>query len=144
MSAPVAVREVMTVGAECAQVNETLASVASRMRDLGIGAMPLCGEDGLLVGMVTDRDIVVRCVAAGCDPDGVTVRQFAGARPVTVEAGASLEEAVDAMVAAGVRRLPVVEEHELVGMLSLADVVGHLPAERTAEVLRAICDRPPG
>ena len=61
-------REIMTGGVECAQVNETVTEAARKMRDLGVGALPICGEDNRLKGMITDRDIVVKVVAAGDQP----------------------------------------------------------------------------
>ena len=71
-------RDIMHVGAECIDEHETLARAARRMRDLDVGALPICGDDDRLTGIITDRDIVIRCVAAGRDPEAVTAR---GPRP---------------------------------------------------------------
>ena len=67
------VREIMTGSAECARTTDTLVDAAKKMRDLDVGALPICGDDDRLHGMITDRDIVVRCVADGGDPSSVTV-----------------------------------------------------------------------
>jgi CBS domain-containing protein len=66
-------REIMTGSAECARFGESITDVARKMRDLGVGALPICGSDDRLHGMVTDRDIVVRCVAEGRDPGSIDV-----------------------------------------------------------------------
>ena len=61
-------RDIMTGGAECVGENETLVDAARKMRDLDVGSLPICGDDQRLKGMITDRDIVVRCLADGGDP----------------------------------------------------------------------------
>src|SRR4051812_4174641 len=66
-------RDIMTRDATCAKADETLADAARIMRDLDVGALPICGEDDRLKGMITDRDIVVKCVAEGGDPRTVKV-----------------------------------------------------------------------
>ena len=86
-------REVMTGGAECASVNETVSDAARKMKDLGVGALPICGDDNRLAGMITDRDIVLKCVAEGMDTSQVRVqdrrRRQTGAGVVEVhDAGA--------------------------------------------------------
>ena len=88
----------------------------------GIGALPVCEDDGTLAGMLTDRDIVVRCVSSGDDPGAVTVRSIMSRDPVTVEAGADIRRAMETMRAAQVRRLPVTEGGKLAGILSIDDI----------------------
>ena len=131
-------REIMTGGAECASVNDTLVDAARKMRDLGVGALPICGEDDRLAGMVTDRDIVTRCVAEGLDPSGTTVATLAEGKPVTIGADDSIEETLRTMTEHSVRRLPVIDGHTLVGMVSQADIARNLPEERAGELLEAI------
>src|SRR5262249_59973045 len=75
-------RDIMHAGAECIGESQTLQHAARLMRDLDVGALPVCGADGRLLGIVTDRDIVVKCVAAGARPGTGTVRELARARPV--------------------------------------------------------------
>jgi CBS domain-containing protein len=135
-------REIMSGSAECARTTETLADAARKMRDLDVGALPICGEDDRLAGMITDRDIVVRCIAESGDPNSVKVEQFAGEKPVTIGADDSVEEALRTMIDHGVRRLPVIDGHELIGMLSQADIARNLPDDQTAQLVEAISKAP--
>ena len=73
---------------------DTLQEAAQKMRDLDVGALPICGEDDRLKGMLTDRDIVVRCIADGGDPTSVTAGSLAQGKPVTIGADDSAEEAL--------------------------------------------------
>src|SRR5215210_8261480 len=115
-------RDIMTASAECVSVNDTLADAARKLRDLDVGAMPICGEDNRLKGMLTDRDIVVKCIAEGGDPSSVKAGSFAEGKPVTIGADDDLDELVRTMSQYQVRRLPVIDDHRLVGMVSQADV----------------------
>jgi CBS domain-containing protein len=135
-------RDIMTGGAECASVNDTLVDAARKLRDLDVGALPICGEDDRLQGMITDRDIVVRCVANGGDPSTVKVSELADGKPVTIGADDSVEEALRTMRDHGVRRLPVIDGHELVGVLSQADVAKNLPEESVGDLVEAISSAP--
>lgn len=135
-------REIMTSGAECAHVDETVTEAARRMRDLGVGALPICGEDNRLKGVITDRDIVLNCVAEGMDTTEVKVQDYAGDEVVTIGADDSVEEALATMARSGVRRLPVIDGHELVGMVSQADIARHLPEEKAGELVAAISSAP--
>ena len=80
-----AARDIMHAGAECIGEHETLAQAARRMRDLGVGALPVCGDDDRLHGIITDRDIVIKCVAAGGDPATVTAGDLAQGKPFTID-----------------------------------------------------------
>ncbi|CAN5153275.1 CBS domain-containing protein [soil metagenome] len=131
-------RDIMSSGVECASVNETLVDAAKKMRDLDVGMLPICGEDNRLKGAITDRDIVVRCVADGGDPSSVTVADFAGDEVVTIGADDSVEEVLRTMSQHGVRRLPVIDGHDLVGMVSQADVAKNLPEESVGDLVEAI------
>lgn len=135
-------REIMTGGVECADVNDTVSEVAQKMRDLQIGALPICGEDKRLKGVITDRDIVVNCVADGVDTTQVRVADYAGDEVVTIGADDSLEEALKTMTKAGVRRLPVIDGHDLVGMISQADIARHLPDDSVGQLVEAISSAP--
>jgi CBS domain-containing protein len=131
-------RELMTPGAECVGENESLVDAARKMRDLDVGALPICGEDNRLKGVLTDRDIVVNCVAEGRDPGSVTAGQFGQGKPVTIGADDSVEEALATMSEHQVRRLPVIDGHELVGMLAQADIARRLDEGDTGEVVQDI------
>jgi CBS domain-containing protein len=132
------VREIMTPGAECVGENETLETAARKMKDLDVGALPICGEHQRLMGVVTDRDIVVRCLAVGTDPRQVKAGQLAEGKPVTVGADDSVEEAVRTMTDHQVRRLPVIDGHDLVGMVSQADIARSMPEARVGELVELI------
>jgi CBS domain-containing protein len=135
-------REIMSSGVECASSTDTLADAAQKMRDLDVGALPICGEDNRLKGMVTDRDIVVRCVAEGKDPSSVKVEELADGKPVTIGADDSVEEALRTMSSHGVRRLPVIDGHDLVGMVSQADVARNLPDDKIGDLVAATSEAP--
>jgi CBS domain-containing protein len=131
-------RDIMSGGAECAQTTETLADAAKKMRDLDVGALPICGEEERLKGMITDRDIVVKCIAEGGDPTSTKVESFCEDKPVTIGADDSVEEALKTMSDHGVRRLPVIDGHDLVGVVSQADIAKNLPEEQVGELVEAI------
>jgi CBS domain-containing protein len=135
-------REIMTGDAECAKTSDTLVDAARKMRDREVGALPICGEDDRLKGIITDRDIVVRCIAEGGDPSSMKVQELAKGTPVTIGADDSVEEALRTMKEHDVRRLPVIDGHELVGMLSQADVARNLPEGKVGELVEAISRGP--
>ncbi|WP_344217254.1 CBS domain-containing protein [Kribbella sancticallisti] len=134
-------RDLMTPGAECVGENETLVDAARKMRDLDVGALPICGEDNRLKGVLTDRDIVVRCLAEGGDPATARAGEFGQGKPVTIGADDSLEEALRTMSEHQVRRLPVIDGHELVGMLAQADVAREASAEDTGDTVQEISEK---
>jgi CBS domain-containing protein len=136
-------REIMHQGAECIQEDQTLAAAAALMRELNVGALPICGSDDRLHGIITDRDIVVRAIADGRDPQTTTARQLAQGTPIWVEASAGLDEAMRMMIEHRIRRLPVIEDHHLVGMISEADLATHCSEHEVAEYATAIYSAPP-
>ena len=135
---PKTARDVMTPNAECVGENETLLEAAKKLADRGFGAMPICGEDNRLKGVLTDRDVVVRCLAEGGDPNSTTAGSFAQGEAVTIGADDTLEEAVKTMATHKVRRLPVIDGHDLVGIVSLADIARTMPEKRVGDLLEAI------
>ena len=90
-------RDVMTSGAECIGENETILDAAKKMADLGVGALPICGEDDRLKGMLTDRDIAVKVLARDRDPSSTTAGELGEGKPVTIGADDSVEEALQTM-----------------------------------------------
>jgi CBS domain-containing protein len=136
-------REIMHQGAECIQEDETLAATAKRMRQLQVGALPICGSDDRLHGIITDRDIVVKGIAEGRDPNTTTARDLAQGTPVWVDADADLQEAMQKMIDNSIRRLPVIENHRLVGMISEADVARNCSEHEVATFASAIYSAPP-
>ncbi len=132
-------RDIMHAGATCIGEHETLAVAAQHMRDLGVGALPICGDDDRLHGMITDRDIVIKCIAAGRDPNTVTAEELAQGAPYHADAEASIEHMLTVMEEHQVRRLPVIDNHRLIGIVSEADIARHLPEHAIAEFVKAIC-----
>ena len=137
-------RDIMTGSAECAQTTDTLVDAAKKMRDLDVGALPICGEDNRLKGMITDRDIVVKVIAAGLDPSSTKVGDIAsGTEVVTIGADDSAEEAIRTMKDHSVRRLPVIDGNDLVGMVSQADIARALPDAKVGDLVGVISEAPP-
>lgn len=101
---------------------EPVAAAARLMKRHNLGALPVCDDSGRLRGMVTDRDIVTRCVAADMDAADTRVREVMSRGICSCGSGEEVEEAIRLMGAEQVRRLPVLEEGKLVGMLSLCDL----------------------
>ncbi len=132
-------RDIMHTGAKCVREHETLTAAAQHMREFGVGALPVCGDDDRLHGMITDRDIVMKCVAAGHDPNTVTAAELAQGRVYHVDAGAGVEEMLNVMEEHQVRRLPIIEGHRLVGMVSEADIARHLPDHAIVQFVKVIC-----
>jgi len=130
-------RDVMSKDVEVIKEDETIAQVAKRLAQSGVGAMPICDGDRLQ-GLITDRDIVTKVIAEGRDPNTVTARELETGKPVTIGADDSIEEALQTMGTHKVRRLPVIDGHSLVGMVSQADLVRALPRERAGELVAAI------
>jgi len=123
----------------CSSPDMSLSEIASMMRDNGVGVIPVC-EGIRLVGIITDRDIVITCAARGGNASKCQARDFMTKNPRTVNPETSLEEAAKIMADEQVRRLPVVESEELRGMLSLGDISLALEGNDrlVAETLRKI------
>jgi CBS domain-containing protein len=134
-------RDIMHADAECIGEHETLEQAARRMRDLDVGALPVCGDDDRLHGIITDRDIVLKCVATGGNPGTVTAGDLAQGKLFTINADASDGQVLQVMQEHRIRRLPVMDNHRLVGMISEADLAQHLPEQSLAEFVEAICAR---
>ena len=137
-------KEIMHRGAECVSANETLETAARMMRDNHVGSLPICGLDDRLQGIITDRDIVVKCVAEGRDPKKTTAGDLAQGKPVWVDANADEGEVLRLMEEHLIRRLPVIEERQIIGMISEADVATQLTEAKVAEFAGRIYSAPPG
>ena len=131
-------RDVMTGGVECIGVNDTVLDAAKKLSELDVGSMPICGEDDRLKGMLTDRDIVMKVLAQGQDPSSVTAGDLSEGKPVTIGADDSVDEALRTMAEHKVRRLPVIDGHDLVGIVSQADIAREVPEEKVGDLLEAI------
>jgi CBS domain-containing protein len=131
-------RDIMSTQVECIGVDDVLSDAARRLADAEVGALPICGSDGKLKGMVTDRDIVVKVLAKGGDPTTVKAGELAQGEAVTIGADDDAEEVLATMARYQVRRLPVIDGHELVGIIALADVAQALPEAKAGDVLQAL------
>ncbi|MGW7456280.1 CBS domain-containing protein [Streptomyces sp. NPDC054797] len=132
-------REIMHAGATCVKENETLMDAARRMSELDVGALPICGPDDRLHGIITDRDIVLKCLAKGKDPQHMTAGQLAQGKPIAIGADADTAQVLQMMQEHRIRRLPVIEEHRLVGMISEADLARHLSEDQVGHFVESIC-----
>jgi CBS domain-containing protein len=138
------VREAMHEGCECIGENQSVLDAAKRMEQLDIGAMPICGQDDRLKGMITDRDIVVKVLAHDMDPATTMAGELAQDRLVCVRADASIDRALSLMEEHKVKRLPVIDESKrLCGMITEADIATHMPEEKTGEMVGAIAAAQP-
>jgi CBS domain-containing protein len=135
-------RDVMSGGAECIGENDTIADAAKRLAELNVGALPICGEDNRLKGMLTDRDIVIKVVAQGKDPAGTKAGELGEGKPVTIGADDSVEEALHTMKDHKVRRLPVIDGHDLIGIVSQADLARNVDEDKVGDLVEAISAAP--
>lgn len=131
-------RDIMHQGAECIGASETVAAAARKMRDLGVGSLPICGPDDRLHGILTDRDLVLRCIAEGRDPAHVQVGDLAQETLYWVEATADVGDVLQQMEDHRVKRLPVLEDHRLVGIITEADLARTLDEHRLAEFIEKV------
>jgi len=132
-------RDIMHVGVTCIGEHETLQHAAQQMLDLDVGSLPVCGEDDRVRGIITDRDIVTKCIARGVDPAKVTAGEVAHGMPVTIAPGADVTEVLRAMEQHQIHRLPVIENQQPVGMITQADLARHLPETLVGEFIGAVC-----
>ena len=117
-------REIMTGQVVRIRPEEPVGVAARMLAQYNIGALPVCGYDGSLKGLVTDRDIVTRCLAAGRDPAKTQVSQVMTARVVTARPDMEVSLASHLMGREQVRRLPIVENGRVCGMASLGGLAG--------------------
>ncbi len=135
-------KDIMHAGAAWIPEGVMLDHAAQLMRELDVGALPISDEDERLCGILTDRDIVVQCVALGHDPSRVTAGELAQGTPRWIDASADVSHVLREMEDHRIRRLPVIENKRLVGMISEADLAQHLPEEQVGEWAEKIYARP--
>ena len=131
------IRDVMTSNPTTCETSATVTDVARVMAQEDVGPVPIV-EGGRIAGIVTDRDIVTRVVAEGRDPGSTTVGEIVSSDLVTVQPDTNLDEALQLMAQNQVRRLPVVEGEQLVGIVAQADVARAADEEKTGEVVQQI------
>lgn len=136
-------REMMHEGCQCIGEHDSLEGAARMMRDLGVGALPICGDDNRLHGIITDRDIVIKCLADGSDPRTTTAGDLARGKPVTVSDDSDLRSVLQAMTEHQIKRMPVIDHdsHQLIGMISEADLARHLSEDDLAEFVEKVYAR---
>ncbi len=130
--------DLMTADPRCITSSTTLVDAARLMRDLDVGFLPICADGQQLTGVLTDRDIVVACVAEGTDPGEVTAGSVAQSDPVTVDADDPVDEVLDTMAEYQIRRLPVLRDGLLIGVISEADIARDANVEEVADTVQAI------
>jgi CBS domain-containing protein len=137
-------RDVMSDDCTCIGENESVLDAAKRLKELDVGSLPICGEDDRLKGMLTDRDIVVKVLAEGKDPSATKAGELGqgDGQTVTIGADDSIDEALRTMIDHKVRRLPVIDDRRLVGIVSQADIATNIDEERVGELVEAISAAP--
>ncbi len=131
-------RDIMTSNPVTVRISDPVAQAALIMRDEDVGSVPVMDE-GTMAGIVTDRDITVQVVAAGLDPRTTQVGEVMAKRLIIGRPDMSLREAADLMGREQIRRLPVVDQNRLVGMISLGDLaLEHTDDEQVEETLEEI------
>lgn len=119
------IRDVMTGPVIRVGPEESVAVAARTLNHYNIGALPVCGGDGRLCGLVTDRDLVIRCLASGRNPEYTPVKQVMTRNVVSAQPDMDTQEAARIMGQQQIRRLPVMENGRLCGMVSLGDLANH-------------------
>ena len=137
-------RDVMSADCTCIGENDSVLDAAKRLAQLEVGSLPICGEDDRLKGMLTDRDIVVKVLANGKDPASVKAGELGqgDGKTVTIGADDSIDDALRTMIDHKVRRLPVIDGRELVGIISQADVATNIDEQRVGDLVEAISAAP--
>ncbi len=138
----ISIREVMTKDPITLDSGATIVEAARAMKDSDVGNVIVL-ENGKICGMVTDRDITIRCVAEGKDPSSTRVEEFAGDKPVTIGADDSIGLAITTMADHQVRRLPVIDGHDLIGIVSIGDIAKHADQDDVGRLLELISSAPP-
>ena len=133
-------KDIMTNSVVRIHPEESVAAAARILARYNIGALPVCGSDGKICGVVTDRDLVTRCIASARSPEHTQVREIMTGRIVTASPEMEIGVAAHLMGRQQIRRLPVVEDGKLCGMVSLGDLAGREESiPEAADALGDIC-----
>ncbi|WP_227985133.1 CBS domain-containing protein [Nocardia spumae] len=133
-------RDIMHLDATCIPADETLDRAAQLMRNMDVGALPICNDDRL-IGMLTDRDIVVGCIAEGHDPSRVRAGDLAQGTPHWIDADAAVTDVLDLMESHRIKRLPVIDTRagkRLVGMICESDLARNISDEQLARFVASV------
>jgi CBS domain-containing protein len=131
-------KDIMHPGAQWVSREHTLAHAARLMGELDIGALPVSDENDRLCGIVTDRDIVVKAIATGRDPANTTCGDLCEGTPRWVDADTEVDDVLRELETHQIKRLPVIEDKRLVGMISEADIGRHLSEHEVAEFVESV------
>ncbi|HEU5472429.1 MAG TPA: CBS domain-containing protein [Actinophytocola sp.] len=132
-------RDIMTANPTCVRTSDTVLDAARRMAEESIGALPVCGEDNRLKGMLTDRDIVVKVLAEGKDPRAMHAGEVPHEPVVTVRADDDVATVLQTMKQHQVRRVPVLDEQQqLVGIVAQADIARTQPDAQVGDLVEAV------
>jgi len=132
------IKEIMNTNLKWVTPNTDLKKTAEIMQKYDIGVVPVCNDNQVLLGLVTDRDIVIRNIAEGKDPETTMVKDIMTSGVKTGRPDMSLDEACEIMSDWQVRRLPIVDNEKLVGLVSLGDIA--LDCDFDVEVSQCLCD----
>lgn len=133
-------RDIMSGGVTCVGAHQNLMEAARMMRDLNVGCLPICGDNNKLMGLITDRDIVVECCAEGIDPASVQAGSLKR-ELFWVDAEADASEVLETMERHQIKRLPVIDVqhgHNLVGMIAEHDLAKNLSDDKIAEFVSRV------
>jgi CBS domain-containing protein len=133
-------RDIMSGDCTCIGENDSVLDAAKLLKEKDVGAVPICGEDDRLKGMLTDRDIVVKVLAEGKDPADVKAGELGDGDGQTITIGAddSIDDALKTMAEHKVRRLPVIDDQRCVGVLAQADIARNIDEEKVGDLVEAI------
>jgi CBS domain-containing protein len=134
------VRDAMTPNPRTVDLDDPVADAARIMQDENVGSVPVVGGDNVLAGMITDRDIVLRVVAAGLDPHSTTAGEVATRQISPAYPDEPLDEALEQMAYRQVRRLPVIENDRVIGILAQADIVHQVKEKKAGQLLEEISE----
>jgi CBS domain-containing protein len=136
------VRDAMTPNPRTVNESDSVVEAARIMEAEDIGSIPVVDRDGILLGMITDRDIAIRAVGAGRDPRTTTVGDVATKQVSPAYPDEPLDEALEQMVYRQVRRLPVIEDDRVIGILAQADMVHELKPKEAGKLVDQISHEP--
>ena len=122
-----------------AEPESKLQEIAELMKQNHIGCVPICEKDKV-VGLITDRDIIIRAVAEGLDCDNVKASEIMNTNIIKTTPDTEIDDALNVMKKNQIRRLPVIEDNKIIGMLSIGDIAVYMDEEETGETISCICE----
>jgi CBS domain-containing protein len=135
------IKDIMTRHVECVRPEDTIQAAARKMRDLDVGPMPVCGNDGRLAGILTDRDITIRATAEGKDPQACKVRDVMTPEVICVYEDQDANEAANTMQHRQIRRVLVLNrDKKLSGIVSLGDLAVDASKRQAGDVLKDVSE----